>query len=98
MPASLNCEGAAYAFRDNAAHADGKFTVAFLDGHVERGGNDVSGPNPLCIHNVHKDTQAMLMYSQDYNETLPAMHDLPRVGSLIDVIKDRGGTYTDNPE
>ena len=60
-------------FRDAKAHPDGKFTVAYLDGSVLRGGVEQlpsSEKNP-CGARVRRLTLGMLAYAQDYDDTLP---------------------------
>lgn len=67
-------------FRDPRAHPDGKSTVAYLDGHVERGGVEQripAGPVPtqLCFTRQIGISAAISMYAQDYDETYPFHQD-----------------------
>jgi prepilin-type processing-associated H-X9-DG protein len=57
--------------RDSRPHPDGKLTVGFLDGHVERGGIDQAEPNAECVDRVRGVAEGILMYAQDYDNTLP---------------------------
>ena len=70
---------------DTVPHRDQKFTVAFLDGHVERGGKvvDPEDPNVECVSNVRAQALGILMYSQDYDETLPPMNSEDQLKSSI---------------
>ena len=64
-------------FRDAQPHKDTLSTVAFLDGHIERGGvtqyPDQTPPKG-CIINMKHLGLATLLYAQDYDEMLPPMH------------------------
>jgi prepilin-type processing-associated H-X9-DG protein len=60
--------------KDTQPHPDGKSTVAFLDGHVERGGVSAEDPNVVCLQNARKLTLGLMMYAQDYDEKLPQMN------------------------
>jgi len=60
-------------FWDPRPHRDGKLTVAFMDGHVERGGVDVVDPNDKCVDNVQMLARSMALYAQDYDGFLPPM-------------------------
>jgi prepilin-type processing-associated H-X9-DG protein len=67
-------------FRDPSAHPDGKLTVAFLDGHVTRGGVDQpypSGPLSATLCRIRQSgiRTALNRYAQDHNETYPAEQD-----------------------
>lgn len=60
---------------DGVPHPDGLETVAYLDGHLERGGvlaicDDEQSQGP-CIANVRSLTLGTEMYAEDYDETLP---------------------------
>jgi prepilin-type processing-associated H-X9-DG protein len=57
--------------RDAKPHPDGKTMVAFLDGHVERGGIDQAGPNMECVRRAKKVAVALASYAQDYEDQLP---------------------------
>ncbi|HLV79591.1 MAG TPA: hypothetical protein VKT32_04890 [Chthonomonadaceae bacterium] len=57
---------------DAKPHPDGYSSVGYLDGHVVRGGHDYQpDSNTECIDNVTKTTTGLLIYVQDYDETLP---------------------------
>lgn len=64
------------ALRDTKAHPDGKLTISFLDGHVERGGVDqpyADGTTPAtqCIKRQRLFYLGLAMYLQDYDEVFP---------------------------
>jgi prepilin-type processing-associated H-X9-DG protein len=61
-------------FWDPVPHRDGKSTVAFMDGHVERGGVDAADPNVECVGNARALAVGVLMYAQDYDGLLPPMN------------------------
>jgi prepilin-type processing-associated H-X9-DG protein len=68
------------AFRDPSAHPDGKFTVAYLDGHVERGGVEQpypSGPVTagLCVTRERGILAALNRYADDHGGTYPTEQD-----------------------
>jgi len=59
--------------KDAKKHPDGLFTIAYLDGHVTRGGVDQTDPNTECLNNVRNLTVGLSLYVQDYDEYLPPM-------------------------
>ena len=58
---------------DAKKHPDGLVTVAFLDGHVTRGGVDQANPNDECVGNAKALTISLQLYAQDYDGFLPPM-------------------------
>lgn len=92
--AEVGAQGTTYAFKDTVAHTDGKFTVAFLDGHVERGGKDAENVNTECVINAHGVTQSLLLYAQDYDEHLPIYQNSTQFFAEISpYIRDPRRTY-----
>lgn len=60
--------------RDSQPHADGLYTVVFLDGTVEHGGQIVGDPNRIVTSRAKILGLAVQQYTQDYDEILPPMH------------------------
>lgn len=61
-------------FRDAVTHTDGKPTVAFFDGHIERGGvTVVDPPEARCLANARALALALLAYANDNEERLPPL-------------------------
>jgi prepilin-type processing-associated H-X9-DG protein len=58
--------------RDSQPHPGNQTTIAYLDGHVTRGGTLVY-PNPdvYCAFRVKQIPLGILMYAQDYDDILP---------------------------
>jgi prepilin-type processing-associated H-X9-DG protein len=80
--------------RDPRAHPDGKSTVAYLDGHVRRGGVEQpyhSGPASatLCLARQTGIRTALNRYAQDHNQTYPTATDDNALRSAL-------GPYTNN--
>lgn len=71
--------------RDAQVHPDGKSTVAFLDGHVERGGVEEYFPDAdgECYNRVRRITFALQQYAQDYDEFLPFQPNDPALRSVV---------------
>jgi prepilin-type processing-associated H-X9-DG protein len=69
--------------RDSRPHPDGKLTVGFLDGHVERGGIDQADPNAECVDRVRGLAEGILMYAQDYDEHLPVAYSDAHYQDLV---------------
>jgi hypothetical protein len=62
----------ALTFEDAQAHLYNKLkTVAFLDGHIERGGVTQGDPNRLCFQNTKELALGLESYAEDYDEVLP---------------------------
>lgn len=53
-------------FSDSVPHPDGLTTVAFADGHVERGGVDQLNPDAACIRNEQRVYNGIFGYMQDH--------------------------------
>lgn len=63
--------------RDERAHPDRKTTVAFLDGHVERGGVEEYFPDAdaECYRRVRRIAFAVRQYAGDYDDRTPFQTD-----------------------
>ncbi len=69
---------------DNSPHPDGQKTTSYLNGLVFHPG--YSGPPGTvqnCIKSVRQDLLATMMYAQDYDEVLPAMHSAAEYDRLL---------------
>lgn len=72
MPESIISDlGRTWAVKDAKPHADGLKTVAYLDGHVTRGGVDQADPNVECVGDAKQLVLATWMYFQDYGQAPP---------------------------
>ena len=60
--------------RDSRPHADGKNTVLFLDGRVERGGAEQGDPNKIITARAKAVALGVIQYTQDNDELYPPMH------------------------
>lgn len=60
--------------RDSQPHADGLYTVLFVDGTVKHGDQIVGDPNDIVVSRAKQLALATTQYAQDYDETLPPMH------------------------
>jgi prepilin-type processing-associated H-X9-DG protein len=69
--------------RDSRPHPDGKLTVGFVDGHVERGGIDQAEPKAECVDRVRGLTEGVFSYMQDYDEQLPVAFNDAHYQELI---------------
>jgi prepilin-type processing-associated H-X9-DG protein len=69
--------------RDSRPHPDGRLTVGFIDGHVERGGIDQAEPKAECVDRVRGLTEAVFSYMQDYDEQLPVAYNDAHYQELI---------------
>jgi prepilin-type processing-associated H-X9-DG protein len=76
-------EGTVVVAQDAQPHANGKSTLAYLDGHVTQGG--VAQPNTrvACDDNLEEMARGMTLYAQDHNETLPPMHSFAQFRAAI---------------
>ena len=86
-------------FRDAKAHPDGKFTIAYLDGSVLRGGVEQasSAEKNACGGRVRRLNLSVQMYAQDYDETLPIFgNDAEAREKLYPYL--RGSRYFQCPE
>lgn len=93
-------------FRDGQVHADGLPTVAYADGHIERGGIDQADPEQASLSNARQLALAVQQYTQDYDEILPPLHTPAEMQAALlpYVIEKRvfrspvtGLLYTPNP-
>ncbi len=98
--------GAVVVLQDAKPHADGKFSVGYLDGRIERGGVDQTNPEQASVNDAKRLTVAVLQYEQDYDEYLPPLHTpaemqaalLPYVGTPSVFRSPASGLpYTPNP-
>ncbi len=71
--------------RDARVHPDGKSTVAFLGGYVERGGVEQYFPDAdaECFSRVRQITFAVQQYAQDYDELTPFQTDDTALRSVL---------------
>ena len=91
--------------RDSVAHPDGKFTVLFLDNHVEQGGKDTADPTLECIARTQSLATALKIYAQDYDEKFPVFTRntdartalFPYAYSRIFICPETRKDYTFNP-
>lgn len=60
--------------QDARPHPDGKLTVGFLDGRVERGGLNEETSEQASVNDAKRLALAVIQYSQDNDETLPPLH------------------------
>ena len=61
--------------RDTEAHADGLLTVAFLDGHVERGSVEQGDPSQICLAHARTVALGIIQFVQDNTpEVYPPMN------------------------
>jgi len=60
-------------FQDAVPHADGKSTVAYVDGSVLYGGKELGDLNQLCVDRAAKLAIATQQYIQDNDEIFPPM-------------------------
>lgn len=65
--------GATILFQDVAAHSDHLSTVAFVDGHIERGGVESGNPTNINRSHLRQIALAALQYVQDNDEHFPLM-------------------------
>ncbi len=93
-------------FRDGQVHADGLPTIAYADGHIERGGIDQADPEQASLSNARQLALAVQQYTQDYDEILPPLHTPAEMQTALlpYVIRTRvfrspvtGLLYTPNP-
>jgi prepilin-type processing-associated H-X9-DG protein len=63
-------EGLIEVLRDSVPPIDGKLLIAYLDGYVTRGGQDID-PIRTSVRNAKRVIRALQMYIQDYDETFP---------------------------
>jgi hypothetical protein len=63
------------AVRDPKPHKDGKETVAYLDGYVERGGLPVNGVEQEAVIRAENLASGVLAYANDHDNALPPMND-----------------------
>jgi hypothetical protein len=74
--------------RDPKPHKDGKETVAYLDGYVERGGQPVNGVEQESLRRAKAVNLGIFMYAQDYDERLPPMKDYAKFQAVtFDYVK-----------
>ena len=60
--------------RDAAPHEDGETAIIYLDGSVQRGGEEFkSDPNTTVVSNAKQLALAVTQYTQDYDEFFPPM-------------------------
>jgi prepilin-type processing-associated H-X9-DG protein len=71
---TISDTGTTATLRDAAPHADGKVTLAYLDGYVTHGGVDLI-PVPDCQRFLKEAVQGVMAYTQDYDEVFPPMKD-----------------------
>lgn len=75
--------------QDAVPLADGKLTIGYLDGHVEHGGVDTRNADQVGVDNAKFVALGLLMYTQDYDEVLPPMHNAVEFQTdLLPYIKD----------
>ena len=60
--------------QDSQPHADGLYTVLYLDGTVQHGGQTVGDPNDIVVSRAKSLALAVTQYTQDNDEILPPMH------------------------
>ena len=69
--------------RDAKPHEDGRSTVLFLDGHVERGGIEQGDPNALRFAHARALSLGVAQYTQDYDEKFPPTDTQPHFEAAV---------------
>jgi hypothetical protein len=70
-------------FQDSVPHADGLFTVTYVNGSVYRGGVLQGDKNALCENNLRMLGLGIAMYTQDYDGTLPPTPNEPTFKTAV---------------
>ncbi len=90
--------------QDTAPYVDGAPTIAYADGHLERGGIEFGDPNVTTTSRAKQLFIAIVQYTQDYDEVYPPMGNVsefqaalaPYTRSLKPLSNTRGQPFVPN--
>ena len=76
--------------QDTPPYLDGVLTIAYADGHLERGGIEYGDPNAIVVSRAKQLALAVTMYVQDNNEVFPPMQTVSAFqAALTPYLKNR---------